>query len=159
MLVSELKKRVNDICRFINEQKPDMIGAELKERNIMSPFVYGAWCERNFEMNLREDYKRQTTFTSDFSIAEWCVGIEGMKAISETLKNAIMNFRDDIKFFAELIIVVNMKSWEHAARGNNNYGAMYSEVYYMVKDLYFDWFDESHKKHDEAIEYYYDFVD
>lgn len=52
-----------------------------------------------------------------------------------------------------------MKSWEHAARGNNEYGKMYSELFYMVQALYFDWFDSDNKQHDKAMDYYYQYVD
>lgn len=159
MKKSDFNLRVNEMCDFIKSHKYDDMRNELAARNIRDPFVYGMWCEKNFEANLREDYERKTTYTNDFSIAEWCVPIESMSAIADTLKNALENWRDDIEFFAEIIMVVNMKSWEHAARGNNEYGMMYSELYYMVQSLYFDWFDESNKKHAEAMQYYYDYVD
>ena len=159
MTQSDYKQRVNEMCDFVKAHDYDAIGGELVQRNIRDPFTYGAWCERNFEMNLREDYSRKTTYTSDFSIAEWCVPVEGMSAIADTLRNALTNWRDSIEFFAEIIIVINMKSWEHAARGNNEYGKMYSELFYMVQALFFDWFDESNPKHSEAMTYYYDYVD
>ena len=159
MTQSDYKQRVEEMCDFIKAHKYDNMRDELVQRNIRDPFTYGAWCERNFEMNLREDYKRKTTYTSDFSIAEWCVPIEGMSAIADTLKNALDNWRDDIKFFAEILLVVNLKSWEHAARHNNEYGKMYSELFYMVQSLYFGWFDESNKQHEKAMEYYYNYVD
>ncbi len=155
----DYKQRVKEMCDFIKAHKYDDMEQELVQRNIRNPFIYGAWCEKNFEMNLREDYARQTTYTSDFSIAEWCVPVEGMAAISTTLRNALENWQDNIEFFAEIIIVINMKSWEHAARGNNEYGKMYSELFYMVQALFFDWFDESNPKHSEAMAYYYDYVD
>ena len=82
-----------------------------------------------------------------------------MSAIASALRNALQNWRDDVEFFAEIIIVINMKSWEHAARGNKQYGNMYSDLYYLVRDLYFDWFDDSNKQHDKAMEYYFDYVD
>ena len=159
MTQSDYKQRVEEMCDFIKAHKYDNMRDELVQRNIRDPFTYGAWCERNFEMNLREDYKRKTTYTSDFSIAEWCVPIEGMSAIADTLKNALDNWRDDIKFFAEILLVVNLKSWEHAARHNNEYGKMYSELFYMVQSLYFGWFDESNKQHEKAMEYYFDYID
>ena len=159
MTKKDFNARVKEMCDFVKAHKYDAIAGELIQRNIRDPFTYGAWCERNFEMNLREDYERKTTYTSDFSIAEWCVPVEGMSAIADTLKNALDNWRDDIEFFAEILLVVNLKSWEHAARGNNEYGKMYSELYYMVKSLYFDWFDESHKDHKKATQYYFDYID
>lgn len=159
MKKSDFNARVKEICDFIKGHEYDNMRDELIQRNIRNPFVYGMWCEKNFEANLREDYKRKTTYTSDFSIAEWCVPVDGMNAIADTLRNALTNWRDSVEWFTEIMLVVNMKSWEHAARHNNNYGRMYSDLYYMVRDLYFDWFDESHPKHAEAIAYYYDYVD
>ena len=140
MTQSDYKQRVEEMCDFVKAHKYDTIGGELIQRNIRDPFTYGAWCEKNFEANLREDYERKTTYTSDFSIAEWCVPVEGMNAIADTLRNAL-------------------KSWEHAARHNNEYGKMYSELFYMVQALYFDWFDGDNKQHDKAMEYYYDYID
>lgn len=147
------------MCDFVKAHKYDAIGGELIQRNIRAPFTYGAWCERNFEMNLREDYERKTTYTSDFSIAEWCVPVEGMNAIASTLRNALTNWRDNVEWFAEILLVINMKAWEHHARGNQNYSQMYSELYLMAKDLYFDWFDGDNKQHNDAMQYYYDYVD
>lgn len=155
----EYTKRVNEMCAYINGHAYDNMAKELKERKITNPFIYGAWCERNFELNLREDYERKTTYTSDFSLAEWCVPIEGMKAISETLKNALENWRDNVEWMAEIMIVLCMKAWEHHARRNINYADMYSELYLMMKDLYFDWFDEANPKCEEAAQYYFDYVD
>ena len=82
-----------------------------------------------------------------------------MNAIASTLRNALTNWRDSIEFFAEIVIVLNMKAWEHNARGNREYYRMYSELYLMAKDLYFDWFDKENKQHEKAVQYYYDYVD
>ena len=159
MTKKDFNQRVSEMCDFVKAHEYDNMRDELVRRNIRDPFMYGAWCEKNFEANLREDYERKTTYTSDFSIAEWCVPIEGMSAIASTLRNALTNWRDDIKFFAEIIIVLNMKAWEHAARGNHQYAEMYSELYLDAKCLYFDWFDKDNKQHGEAMDYYYDYVD
>ena len=163
MKKQEFNQRVSEVCKFINESQVDNISQQLRpfaeKYKTQGVFAYARWCEMNFEANLREDYKRKTTFTSDFSIAEWCVCIEGTRAIFETLSNALKNWRDDVEFFAELLLVLNMKSWEHDARGNYKYSCLYANVFYYVKDLYFDWFDESHKDHDKAMQYYFDYVD
>jgi hypothetical protein len=110
-------------------------------------------------MNLREDYERKTTYTSDFSIAEWCVPVEGMSAIASTLRIALTNWIDIVEWFAEIIIVLNLKAHEHAARGNWEYSEMYSELYIDAKCLYFDWFDKDNKQHGKAMDYYYQYVD
>lgn len=163
MTEKDFDERVKEICAFINNAELDDLKPELRkfvaQYGSQGVFAYGAWCEKNFEANLREDYERKTTYTSDFSIAEWYVPVEGNHAIANTLKSAMDNWKDNIEFFAEIILVLNMKSWEHHARKNMNYSKMYAELYYMVKDLYFDWFDNSHEKHNEAIEYYMNYVD
>lgn len=164
MTKKDFNARVKEMCDYVKAHKHDDMSEQLKPfaqkyGGLQGGLVYGMWCEKNFEANLREDYKRITTYTSDFSIAEWCVPAEGMNAIASTLRNALTNWRDDIKFFAEILLVINMKSWEHAARGNNEYGKMYSELFYMVQALYFDWFDKDNKQHNEAMRYYYDYVD
>jgi len=159
MTKKEFNQRLSEMCAFVKHHKYDDMREELIQRNIRNPFTYGAWCERNFEANLREDYKRKTTYTSDFSIAEWCVPIEGMSAIASTLRNALTNWRDDVEFFAEIIIVLNMKAWEHAARGNRQYAEIYSELYLGAKCLYFDWFDSDNERHEKAMNYYFEYVD
>lgn len=159
MTKKDFNQKVSEMCDFVKAHEYDYMRNELVQRNICDPFTYGMWCEQNFERNLREDYKRITTYTNDFSIAEWCVPVEGMSAIASTLRNALTNWRDDIKFFAEIIIVLNMKAWEHSARGNRQYAEMYSELYLDAKCLYFDWFDNTNKQHDKAMDYYYQYVD
>ena len=159
MTKKEFNQRVSEMCAYVKQHEYDNMRDELVQRNIHSPFVYGMWCEKNFEANLRDDYERKTTYTSDFSIAEWCVPIEGMNAVADTLRNALQNWRDSIDFFAEIIIVLNMKAWEHSSRGNRKYAEMYSELYLDSKCLYFDWFDSENKQHDKAIDYYYQYVD
>lgn len=160
MTKSEFKQKVSEMCAYIKKHEYDDMRKELIERNLRNPFTYAAWCEYNFERNLREDYKRKTTYTSDFSLAEWCVPIEGgISCIARTLRSALTTWRDDVEMFAEIIIVLNMKAWEHAARGNRQYSEMYSELYLLAKCLFFDWFDSENKQHDEAMDYYYQYVD
>ena len=163
MTKKDFNARVKEICAYVKSHKHDDMREQLKpfvqKYGLQAVFVYGMWCEKNFEANLRSDYKRITTYTSDFSIAEWCVPVEGMNAIASTLQNALQNWRDSIEFFAEIIIVLNLKAHEHAARGNWEYAEMYSDLYLEAKCLYFDWFDESNKQHEKAMEYYYNYVD
>ena len=159
MTKKEFNQKVSEMCAYVKQHEYDNMVQEFIGRNIRDPFTYGMWCEKNFEANLRSDYERKTTYTADFSIAEWRVPVEGMSAIADTLRNALQIWRDNIEFFSEIVIVLNMKAWEHAARGNKEYSKMYSDLYLEVKCLYFDWFDENHEDHSKAIEYYYQFVD
>ena len=152
---NEAKERINAV---LNEApQVENLASQLKPCG--NVFNYAAWCEVNFEKNLREDYTRETTFTSDISIAEWFVGVEGIEAVTDTIYRCVTSWKDSVEYFAELIIAVNMKSWEHHARGNKNWSALYAELYYVVKDLYFEWFDENHEKYQAAMDYYFDYVD
>lgn len=156
MTHKEFNQKVKELLANVESRKLEtMIETKMNCKNV---FNYAAWCERNFERNLREDYKRKTTFTSDLSIAEWCESQES-GAVLDTLYRCLKEWHDSIEFFAELVIAMNMKSWEHHARGNDEWSAMYADLYYIVKDLYFEWFDENHPKSDDAIKYYMDYVD
>ena len=156
MTNKEFNQKVKEMLANVEPRKLEtMIETKMQCKNV---FNYAAWCERNFEKNLREDYKRKTTFTSDLSIAEWCESMES-GAVLYTLAKCLKEWHDNIEFFAELIIAVNMKCWEHYARKNYEWSAFYTDLYYIVKDLYFEWFDESNPKSEDAVRYYMDYVD
>ena len=162
MKTNEFKKLVNEAIENIEWGNLEPMTETKKEFvskfGAMAIFSYSRWCEINFERNLREDYERKTTFTADFSIAEWCEQVE-KGAILDTYKRAINEWYDNIEYFAELMLAMAMKSWEHDARGNVNLSCLYSDLYLITKDLYFTWFDESHPKCKEAGKYYFDYVD
>ena len=151
----ELEKRIDEIVSSVKNVQVENLIPELRMRGISDPFSYGAWCEHNFELNLRDDYKRITTFTSDFSIAEFYVPLEGIGAITGTLKRVLEGWIGSIEFMCELIMVLNLKCWEHHGRGNMEYSKMYGDLYYAVRDLYYDYYADNEK----AMDYYYEFVD
>ena len=159
---NEFTKLVNEAIENIKYDNLETMNDTKKEFvsrfGAMAIFNYSRWCEMNFEKNLREDYERKTTFTADFSIAEWAEQVE-KGAIIDTFKRAINEWHNNIEYFAELIIAVNMKCWEHHARGKNNLSELYGELYYIAKDMYFTWFDESNKDYQKAMDYYFDYVD
>lgn len=152
---NELEKRIDEIVSSVKNVQVENLIPELRMRGISDPFSYGAWCEHNFELNLRDDYKRITTFTSDFSIAEFYVPLEGIGAIAGTLKRVLEGWIGSIEFMCELIMVLNLKCWEHHGRGNMEYSKMYGDLYYAVRDLYYDYYADNEK----AMDYYYDYVD
>lgn len=158
----EFTKLVNEAIENIKYDNLETMNDTRKEFvsrfGAMAIFNYSRWCEMNFEKNLREDYERKTTFTADFSIAEWAE-VSEHGAIVDTFKRAINEWHDDIEYFAELIIAVNMKCWEHLARGNNSLSDLYADLYYIAKDMYFTWFDEDNKYYHKAKDYYDDYVD
>lgn len=160
MKTTEFKKAVNSGLKAIIEKS--YVLEPIKEKahfikmcgGLNAIFAYAGWCEQNLEANLREDYSRKTTFTADFSIAEWCEQIEP-GAVLDTTRRCFVEWHTNIEFFAALVIVLNMKSWEHFQRGNTCWSSLYADLYYLAKELYFDWF-EGNKK---AMDYYYDYVD
>lgn len=57
-----------------------------------------------------------TTFTGDFNIAE---DISGLKGVRSTFATAFNEWKDDVRYMANLAIVTNMKCWEHYGSGND----------------------------------------
>lgn len=54
-------------------------------------------------------YKPKTTFYMDFSIADHF----GMSAVKDTYKRAFKEWKSDIQYLTELVMVLNWKIWEH----------------------------------------------
>ena len=50
----------------------------------------------------------KTTFFEDFTIADSF----GDTAIADTFKRAFQEWKDDVKYFTELVIALNWKLWE-----------------------------------------------
>ena len=70
-------------------------------------------------------YELQTTFWSDFSIAD----MFGLNAIRDTYKRAFAEWKSDYKYLTELVMVTNWKLWEHYENGRNDYAELYDELY------------------------------
>lgn len=70
-------------------------------------------------------YELQTTFWSDFSIAD----MFGLNAIRDTYKRAFAEWKNDYKYLTELVMVTNWKLWEHYENGRNDYAELYDELY------------------------------
>lgn len=122
--------------------------SDFQNRN---PFIYGAWCEMNMEQNLREDYKRKTTFTSDLSLAE----MFGIKSVCDTIKNVLKSWTSNVEYIMEFIICLNLKSWEMHARKKPTWSRFYADAYYAVKDYVLTYYEGD----ENAIKYYMDYVD
>lgn len=69
-------------------------------------------------------YKPQTTFYTDFSIADNF----GVAAIEDTYKRAFENWKDDVVFITELVMVLNWKIWEHNET-NRKYAELYNDLW------------------------------
>ena len=99
-------------------------------------FKYAMAIERAFENYFQEigsDYKRITTFASDFAIAE-CYGDN---AIKDTYRRASKEWIEDYKFFTELALVLNWYCWFWYDNGEPGLSALYSDLYYKSKDTFY----------------------
>ncbi len=68
-------------------------------------------------------YKPQTTFYTDFSIADRF----GLEAIKDTYKRAML-WKKDYIYLTELVMVLNWKIWEHYET-NEKYARLYDELW------------------------------
>lgn len=61
------------------------------------------------EFMAESGYELQTTFWSDFSIADQF----GVSAIQDTFNRAFKEWKENYKFLTELILVLNHKIWQY----------------------------------------------
>lgn len=71
------------------------------------------------------DYEFKTTFWSDFSIAD----AFGNNAIKDTFKRAFEEWKDNVEYLAELVIVLNWKGWEWYNKKNEDRAKIYFDFY------------------------------
>lgn len=104
--------------------------------------------------NIEEEtgYKPVTTFWDDFSIAD----IYGKEAIEDTFERAFNEWKGNIKYLAELYLVVNHKSWYWDARKNREY----VDTYISLNDRVYDYVygDDTPLTHEE-LSYFFAITD
>ena len=112
-----------------------------KAKGAANIYEYAAIEERLFEnwTNDINGYERKTTFYSDLSIAEFCSGIAGVK---DTFNRVCEEWKNDVEYFTEFIMSLNIKAWAWDSRDNEGLSRLYSELYYQALDLGYDTFDE-----------------
>ena len=78
------------------------------------------------DWNIQEltGYTPITTYYTDFGIAERF----GTKAICDTYKQAKQNWGNNIKYFTEIVMVLNWKIWEHHEH-NREYALLYNKLW------------------------------
>ena len=91
------------------------------EENIMT---YKDW-------NIQEvtGYEPKTTFYMDFSIAEPF----GVDSIQETYDTAFEEWKGNVEFVTELVMVLNWKMWEHY-QTNEKLARLYEKLWWKVQD-------------------------
>lgn len=152
MKTSELKKRINALKAVNTINDFEMEDCHNWFGNKCNIFEYGATSMYNMEKQLAENgHERKTTFMADLSYAEWF----NKEKVVETVQNAIGLYKDNEVWMAELVLCVNWKAWEHAARNNNQWGISYSELYEMVRDLVYDYYEDN----EEKVSYVWHYLD
>lgn len=71
------------------------------------------------------EYKFQTTFWDDFTIAEKFGG----KAVEDTFVKAFGEWKKDYIYLTELVLVLNWKMWDWHQAGNNYMSGLYHKFW------------------------------
>jgi len=74
-------------------------------------------------------YETFTTFHMDFSIADKF----GINAIKDTYNRAFKGWKDNYKYFTELVMILNVKSWEWHKK-DHNICDLYIDLYYKARE-------------------------
>lgn len=78
---------------------------------------------------LPNGYESKTTFMTDFTIADHF----GISAVRDTYKRAFEEWKDDVEYLTELVIVLNLKIWEYY-RTNEKLAMVYDELWRKTQD-------------------------
>lgn len=76
----------------------------------------------------------ETTFWMDFSIAERF----GNVAIKDTYDRAVKEWGNDIRYIAELYVVLNHKCWFWFGKGNEELARLYDQLFYTLRDFVYE---------------------
>lgn len=94
-------------------------------------------------------YETKTTFWQDFSIADKF----GVSAIKDTYRRAFSEWKKNVEYLTELVMVLNWKLWYHYDRGNDGYARLYDKLWKEA-----DAWAKSHLR-GEDLEYFYEVTD
>lgn len=100
------------------------------------------------EFMAENGYELQTTFWSDFSIADRF----GLSAIRDTFDRAFEEWKENYKYLTELVLVLNHKIWQYYET-RSDIASLYNSLWekasqYAVENL-----------KDDELSYYYDVTD
>lgn len=94
------------------------------------------------------NYEYFTTFWQDFDVAE----IYGENAIRDTAKRAFDEWKDDVKYLTELVMIINHKCWDFYHTGAMRMSELYDDMYYEYYDKALDYLEE--KGNEDDISYF-----
>ena len=151
-----VKVQVIDVNELLCEQQKKSTTITGVFKNV---FHYAAFCEANFKSNIEASGAdiKDTTFTHDLSIAEYCEQIHvddsgTTHAVEDTIQRACEAWKYDEDYLIALLFAVNMKAWEHHAllsdkyekvraftkEIHEEYARYYSDRYYTLLDYIMD---------------------
>lgn len=93
-------------------------------------------------------YVTKTTFYDDFTIADRF----GAKAIRDTYKHVFEEWKDNVEYITELVMVLNHKMWHH-----HKSNPVISKTYYDLYEEANDWCINNLKGKD--LDYFYETTD
>lgn len=93
-------------------------------------------------------YETKTTFWEDFSIAEHF----GIEAVKDTCSRAFKEWKNNIEYITELVLVLNHKIWYHYDK-TRSLAQLYDTLWRELSC----WCEEN--LGDEDIQYYYSVID
>lgn len=100
---------------------------------------------KDWNIEAMTGYVPKTSFYRDFSIADV---FGGASAVRDTYRRAFKEWKDNVEYLTELVMVLNWKSWEHY-ESNEKLCEVYVELYEKASA----WACENLKGED--LEYYF----
>lgn len=94
-----------------------------------------------------------TTFWQDFTIAD----AFGQNAIKDTYERAFNGWKSDIRYIAELYIVLNHKIWQHFDKGNIKTSRLYNDLWEQLGS--YVWSDEPRHYTQDELNFFYQVTD
>ena len=82
---------------------------------------------------LPNGYISKTTFMMDFDIADRF----GEAAVRDTYKRAFAEWKTNVEYLTELVIVLNLKIWEHY-ESNESLAKLYDSLWREAQDYAYD---------------------
>lgn len=95
-------------------------------------------------MTLPNGYTTFTTFNYDFAIAD----AFGVAAVQDTYNRAFKEWKNDIKYITELVIILNYGIWKHY-QSNEELALLYDKLWQECQDYVYENFS------DDDISYFY----
>ena len=102
-------------------------------------------------MNMPNGQPFQTTFWTDFAIAD----AFGLEAVKDTYKRAFEEWKNDLVYLTELVIVLNLRCWFWYENDREELSKLYSDLYYEANEYAWDFVEGD----DEKASYYFRMTD